>query len=1050
MAVFIGGVALILTALGELTRIPGFEWVIGEGSRVLGQIGTAIGSFVGNIVGSFAAGATSGLPQIGQNLSDFMTNTKTFIDGAKSIDASVLDGVATLAKAVLAITASDVISGLASWLTGGSSIVSFGKDLSEFGPYFKQYADSIAGIDSSAITASATAAMALSTLASSLPKEDGLASWFVGENSIASFGEQLVKFGSSLKEYSNSVSGVDAAAVTASAVASKALAEMANTVPNTGGIAAWFAGDNSIAAFGDQLVHFGSSLKAYAENVTGIDSEAIITSVTAAKALAEMADTIPNQGGVIAWFAGDNSMAAFGAQIVAFGLCLKQYADSVAGIDTEAVKTSAIAGKALAEMADTVPNQGGIVAWFAGDNSLASFSEGIISFGKAMKSFSENVTGIDVEAVKAAAIAGKALAEMADTVPNEGGVAAWFAGENSLASFSEGIVSFGKAMKSFSESVTGIDSEAIKAAASAGKTLAEMADTVPNEGGIAAWFAGENSLASFSEGIISFGKAMKSFSSEVTGIDVESVSAAANAGKTLAEMADTIPNEGGLIAWFAGENSLASFSAGVVRFGSAMKEFSNEVTGIDVEAVKTAADSGKTLAEMTNIIPNSGGIVAWFAGENSLAAFSSGIIQFGGAMKSFADKVAGIDATSVQAATSAGKTLAEMANTIPSSGGIAAWFAGDNSMAAFSGGIIKFGKAMKSFSDEVAGINASSVQAAATAGKTLAEMSNKIPNGVNLSSFGDQIKKFGSKLKKFASEIAGIKTSELTSRVNAIKDAMKSMSDIAKNGVTGFTDAFNRGKSKVLSAITELIQATENAVKSKSKSISKAFENIGKDALSAVKNFSLYNGFYNAGMNLVNGFANGISANTFKAEAKAKAMANAAYQAAKRALDIHSPSKVFRRLGMFVPEGFAMGIEKLGSMVSGSAVSMADVAIKGTKNAISRISSIINSDIDAQPTIRPVLDLSNIKSGASTIGGMLGIEPSVGVLSNAQSISSMMNRNQNGVNNDVVSAINKLRKDLSNVGGNSYTINGVTYDDGSNISDAVKALVRAAKVERRI
>ena len=61
-----------------------------------------------------------------------------------------------------------------------------------------------------------------------------------------------------------------------------------------------------------------------------------------------------------------------------------------------------------------------------------------------------------------------------------------------------------------------------------------------------------------------------------------------------------------------------------------------------------------------------------------------------------------------------------------------------------------------------------------------------------------------------------------------------------------------------------------------------------------------------------------------------------------------------------------------------------------------------------------------------------------------------MNRSiQNGTNSDVVSAIDQLRKDLSSNIGNVYNIDGVTYDDGSNISEAVQALVRAARVERR-
>ena len=42
-----------------------------------------------------------------------------------------------------------------------------------------------------------------------------------------------------------------------------------------------------------------------------------------------------------------------------------------------------------------------------------------------------------------------------------------------------------------------------------------------------------------------------------------------------------------------------------------------------------------------------------------------------------------------------------------------------------------------------------------------------------------------------------------------------------------------------------------------------------------------------------------------------------------------------------------------------------------------------------------------------------------------------------------------LRKDIADMPRNSYTINGVTYDDGTNVSDAVGSLVRAIKIERR-
>ena len=106
--------------------------------------------------------------------------------------------------------------------------------------------------------------------------------------------------------------------------------------------------------------------------------------------------------------------------------------------------------------------------------------------------------------------------------------------------------------------------------------------------------------------------------------------------------------------------------------------------------------------------------------------------------------------------------------------------------------------------------------------------------------------------------------------------------------------------------------------------------------------------------------------------------------------------------------------------------------------------------MDVQPTIRPVLDLSDVRSGAGALSSMLDVGSSVKVLSNIGSISrSMNNRSQNVSNADVVSAIDRLDKHLDNVGNTSYTINGITYDDSSNIATAVRDLTRFARLEGR-
>jgi hypothetical protein len=180
-------------------------------------------------------------------------------------------------------------------------------------------------------------------------------------------------------------------------------------------------------------------------------------------------------------------------------------------------------------------------------------------------------------------------------------------------------------------------------------------------------------------------------------------------------------------------------------------------------------------------------------------------------------------------------------------------------------------------------------------------------------------------------------------------------------------------------------------------------------------------------------------------------MAKAAIQAAKEELDEHSPSRVGFEIGDYFSIAFVNGIGNNVKRAYDASSDMAKSARKGLTTTVSKIRDILDSDVDMNPTIRPVLDLSEVRSGAGAINNMLNVGSSVGVLRNVSTISGMMNtRGQNGSNGDIVSAINKLRGDLGKVGNTYNTISGITYDDGSNVSDAVRVLVRAAKIERRL
>lgn len=472
MGAVVAEMALVLAAVGLLSKLPGLSWLIGEGGKLLQGIGTAIGQFVGGIVGGFMSGVSSQFPQIGADLSAFMNNVQPFLQGASQIQPSMMDGVKALAETVLILTAADILQGLTSWLTGGSSLSKFGEELVPFGEAMRDFSLAIGNMDGEIVANAATAGKALAEMAATIPNSGGVVGFFAGENDMKAFGKQLVSFGDSMKKFGDSIKGLDANAVTEAATAGKAMAEMATTIPNSGGVVGFFAGENDMGAFGDQLAPFGKAMKDFGDAVRGLKADVIVNSATAGKALIELANTIPNTGGVVSFFTGGNDIDTFGAKLATFGKAMKDYADAISGMDVEAVVNSATAGKAIVELANTLPNTGGLVSWFTGDNDIGAFGQSLVSFGKNFKDYSAYMADVDAGIVTATTNAASSIVELQKSLPKEGG---WFSGDMTLSEFGSDMSSFGLYLGAFYSSISGVDTGTLSGVITQVNRLVDMA-----------------------------------------------------------------------------------------------------------------------------------------------------------------------------------------------------------------------------------------------------------------------------------------------------------------------------------------------------------------------------------------------------------------------------------------------------------------------------------------------------------------------------------------------------------------------------------------------
>ena len=280
-------------------------------------------------------------------------------------------------------------------------------------------------------------------------------------------------------------------------------------------------------------------------------------------------------------------------------------------------------------------------------------------------------------------------------------------------------------------------------------------------------------------------------------------------------------------------------------------------------------------------------------------------------------------------------------------------------------------------------------------------------NGVTLEGVSQELTSFADSLKNLGTvSVSGLvlefqnATGTLTQAVSGMLSSIISIVNTRKSGVisvfvvmVGNVLTTLNGKLPNFQTFGQLtVKYMVMGIRSQAGLPIVAFGEIITDVLSSiiVRNTE----FYDAARDMVAGFANGISANTFLAEAKAAEMAAAAARAARRELDEHSPSKVGYEIGDFFGVAFVGAIGDYADKSYRAGAEMGSKARIGLTEAVSKISDYINSDIDAQPTIRPVLDLSNVQSGTRQINAMFSRTQAMSI--NANMSRAHTSGNQNG------------------------------------------------------
>lgn len=757
-------------------------------------------------------------------------------------------------------------------------------------------------------------------------------------------------------------------------------------------------------------------------------------------------------GGVVA--GAIDSLAGIGTSLSTFMENLQPFIEKVSAIDPDAMA----GGEALAKMLLTLTAAELVsgLSKFLGVKDLGNLGSQLSAFGDAIIAFSDKLNNgdcINDKAVQKAAKAGEMMAKLQSSLYGTGGLKQDIFGEKDLGDFGSQMSKFADGIIAFATKVEAADinQDSVDAAAYAGEIMATLQSKIKSQNGALQDIFGEQDLGNFgqqmsefADGVVNFDKKLKANN----GISSDLADQATYAGNTMAALQDNITPVKGVVQFFAGTSDLATFGTQIAAYGNALGNFSKILreNPVDTTTTATAKECGLLMVELQNSLPES----HLFDGKMDLDDFGMKLTSFGKYLGMFSNMTAEMDVSNLTTVSMAAKRLGEMAASISTV---------DQSKIDefdFEG----IGNSIKTFCDSFDNVDASKVETAINSinklVNTIKSMDGLNTNGVNTfkgilnSLSGDAVNLKGIGNSFSDDQIASF-NSIGSSVVNAIASGMKSKSSeftsIGHSILSSIKSSLNYNVQQFKTSGETIMSNFVSGIKGSKNTASSAFTSMMAFITMSLKGY--YNSFYSIGGYLVTGFANGISANSYKAKAKAKAMAQAAEKAVRKELQVHSPSKKTDKVGQYFDMGFANGIEKKSHLSVQAAKTMAASAIDSTKQTISRLGQMLAMDVDAQPTIRPVMDLSEISSGVSMMNGMLAINPMVGVGSNISAINAMMQNRQNGTTNDVVSAINDLGKTLGNTRGDTYTINGVTYDDGSNISDAVATLINAAKVGRR-
>ena len=299
IALVVNGMTALIAEYALLSKIDGFNEFIQSGGDTLALVFEQIGKIGGSLIGGFGEAMSESLPKIGENLAQFGENIKPLFEAIRGVDMGGVGAFFTSLVGLLGIaTGNELIEGIKAFFGGDeeSSLSKLGTQLSDFAGNSKEFFNIVAELPDDGFSKATSLFDCLAGL-KSLPKEGGVVGWFTGNINYENLANGLSQLSSEkVTGFFTAVSELKQAGFDNATALFDCLAGM-KSLPKDGGVVGWFAGDVNYANIASGLGDLaGEGVKNFFAMVSGFEQKTFDNTTALFECLGGI-KSLPTDGG---------------------------------------------------------------------------------------------------------------------------------------------------------------------------------------------------------------------------------------------------------------------------------------------------------------------------------------------------------------------------------------------------------------------------------------------------------------------------------------------------------------------------------------------------------------------------------------------------------------------------------------------------------------------------------------------------------------------------------------------------------------------------------